>query len=111
MDPTVVCTYRVKRGSEDEFRELLRRHWPTLHRLGLVTDDRSQVFEGAAIAKDGTDQGPFFIEIFTWNDGAWNTAHGHPEVMSIWEPMGALCEERDGRPGMEFPHVRRIELE
>jgi hypothetical protein len=109
MDQTVICTYRVKRGAEGEFRELLRRHWPTLQRLGLVTDEPSQVFEGLAV-KEHHDHAPFFMEIFTWKDGAWNAAHGHPEVMAVWEPMGALCEERGGRPAMEFPHVRRLDL-
>ena len=38
-------------------------------------------------------------------------AHESPEVMAIWEPMGALCEERDGRPSMEVPHVERMKIE
>ena len=38
-----------------------------------------------------------FIELFQWRDGeAVNEAHVLPEVMAVWEPMGALTE------GMEF---------
>jgi hypothetical protein len=29
--------------------------------------------------------------------------------MAIWEPMGNLCEDRDGRPKFEFPHVERLD--
>jgi hypothetical protein len=32
-------------------------------------------------------------------------AHEHPEVLAIWEPMDTLCEQRNGKPNMEFPHV------
>ena len=37
-------------------------------------------------------------------------AHQHPEIADLWERMAPLCEDRDGRPGMEFPHVERIVL-
>ena len=32
------------------------------------------------------------------------------EVMQVWEAMGALVEERDGKPMFEFPHVARVEI-
>ncbi len=41
MPDKVICQYRVTRGKEGAFEELLSKHWPTLHRLGLVTDDPS----------------------------------------------------------------------
>jgi hypothetical protein len=31
--------------------------------------------------------------------------------MQIWEAMGSMVEERDGRPKFEFPHVARVDLE
>lgn len=100
---TVMCTYRVQAGKE-AFMKLLSRHWRPLHRLGLATDDRPLVFKGM-------DPGnkPYFVEIFVWRDGnAPNTAHMNPEVMAVWEPMGALVEERDGEKSIEFPHVQRV---
>jgi len=104
MPNKVICQYRVKRGSETEFEQLLAKHWPTLHKLGLTTDEPSQHFKG-----EEQDNGePIYFEIFDWLDGAVDTAHQHPEVMSIWEPMDALCEGRGGKPNMEFPHVQRI---
>ena len=51
------------------------------------------------------------IEIFEWASlDAARRAHVHPKVSEIWERMGALCEDRGGRPGMEFPHFQLLEL-
>ena len=30
--------------------------------------------------------------------------------MAVWERMAPLCEERLGRPGMEFPHVQPVDV-
>jgi len=101
---TVICHYHVKPGSEKEFEALL--HWPTLKRLGTVTDEPSQIYRGA------DEKGrPMFWEIFHWKSAAaFQKAHTHPDVLAIWEPMDMLCEPRDGRPNMEFPHVERLAL-
>lgn len=105
-EATVICTYRVRSGQEEAFRALLERHWPTLRELGLATAEPPQVFLG----RDSEGR-PTITEIFSWVDAqAPKTAHESPEVMSVWEPMGALCEARDGRPSMEFPHVERMAL-
>ena len=106
-DPiTAICLYRVRSGCEEEFTDLLRRHWPTLQSLGLVTDDEPRHYRGAE--RDGR---PLFVEIFTWaSPESSGHAHEHPDVMAIWEPMDKLTEARDGRPNMEFPHVRSLEL-
>jgi hypothetical protein len=99
---TVICTYRVRSGSEAAFEDLLRRHWTTLHRLGFVTDDRSLVFRRY--------EEPTYVEIFTWVEGGFGQAHEHPDVLAIWEPMEPLLEDRDGQPKWEFPHYRQVEL-
>ena len=57
----VICTYRVKEGAEDQFIELLRRHWPTLHAQGLTTDEPAQAFQG----KDESGK-TYFVEVFSW---------------------------------------------
>jgi hypothetical protein len=101
MANTVICHYRVARGNEKKFEVLLQKHWPTLHDLGLVTEQRSRCFKG-----EEQDNGkPIYFEIFDWLDGAVERAHEHPEVMAIWEPMDRLCERRGEKPNMEFPHV------
>jgi hypothetical protein len=103
---TVICQYRVRPGDEDAFVLLLRRHWPTLSKLGVVTQEPGRAYRGA----DG-DGRPVYYEIFSWrNDAAFERAHSHPDVLAIWEPMDALCEARGGQPNMEFPHVRPLAL-
>jgi len=103
---TVICLYRVKRGNERKFEKLLERHWPTLRALGLATRKRARHFRGAEKAGE-----PLFVEIFEWTSGAASErAHEHPEVAAIWEPMDGLCESREGKPNMEFPHVQPLEI-
>lgn len=103
---TVIATYRVQKAREKEFLELLERHHPTLVELGLATATPPTIYRHV----DGAGA-PTYFEIFTWAKAdAANVAHETPEVMAIWEPMGALVEERDGRPKFEFPHVERVEL-
>jgi hypothetical protein len=99
---TVICTYRVRPADEDRFLALLRRHWTTLHDLGFVTDERSQVLRDV--------EEPTYVEIFTWVEGGFGMAHEHPDVLAIWEPMDPLLEERGGRPKWEFPHYRPADL-
>lgn len=99
---TVICTYRVRPDAEDKFVILLRRHWATLHDLGFVTDEQSQVLRDVGE--------PTYIEIFTWVEGGFERAHEHPDVLAIWEPMDPLLEERGGRPKWEFPHYRPVDL-
>lgn len=98
---TVVCTYRVKADSEAEFRGLLRRHWSTLRELGFVTDTQPLTLRQV-------DQ-PTYLEVFTWVEGGFDQAHEHPDVLTIWEAMDPLLEDRDGQPKWEFPHYVPVE--
>ena len=100
---TVICTYRIKPDAEDEFRSLLRRHWPKLHELGGVTDEPSRIYK--RIDPDDLH----IIEIFTWVEGGMRVAD-HPDVLAIWERMEQLCESRDKRPAMSFPHYEELSI-
>jgi hypothetical protein len=100
---TVVCTYRVRPDAQEQFEALLARHWLTLHTLGLVTDDRSQLLRHT--------EDPTYVEIFTWVDGGFGLAHEHPDVLAIWEQMDPHLEERDGLPKWEFPHYFPLEMD
>ncbi len=100
---TVICTYRVREGSQAAFETLLSKHWQTLHELGFVTGDESLVLRHH---EEST-----YVEIFTWLDGGLDQAHRHPDVLAIWEPMEPLLEDRDGRPKWEFPHYRPVTLD
>jgi hypothetical protein len=102
---TVLCTYHVKQGADAKFIELLEKHWPAMKKLGLAADVPSQIFRG------DEEGGSFFVEVFTWSrPGAAEVAHQTPGVMAIWEPMGNLCEARNGKPPMEFPSVERLTM-
>jgi hypothetical protein len=98
---TVICSYRIRAGEEDRFRGLVDQHWTLLHDLGFVTNDRSQLLRHI-------DE-PTYVEIFTWVEGGFGMAHEHPDVLSIWEQMEPLLEERDSRPKWEFPHYLRLD--
>lgn len=105
----VIATYRVQARRMDEFMGLLRSHYPTLRRLGLVTGTPPVVYRGEEDQREGG--GPIVFEIFEWVDGeAAGTAHQTPEVARIWEAMGAMVERRGGRPDLEFPHVERVDV-
>ena len=112
-DHTVICTHRVKPGAREAFLELLHRHWPTLRDAGLATDTPPMIFESAQSGKPQHDEtGVTFVEIFSWaRADAPGIAHSTPAVMAVWEPMGGLTESRDGRPPMEFPHFRPLEID
>lgn len=110
---TNICTYRVKPGAREKFIALLRKHWPALRAAGLVNDTPALHFEAEVKGNGQNDQtGATFVEIFSWSrPDALQLVHNTPAVMALWEPMGALVEARDGRPGMEFPNCRPLDLD
>jgi len=80
---------------------LLAVHWPALHSAGLVTEQKARVYRGLPSAKPGGEHGAerVYVEIMEWKDAkAPGLAHQTPEVMAVWEPMGAICEELDFPP-------------
>ncbi|MFG0318322.1 MAG: hypothetical protein ACF8XB_13685 [Planctomycetota bacterium JB042] len=105
MTPTtVLCLYRVREGEVDAFASLLATHWPTLHSAGLVTDDPARCWRSAD--REGR---PVMVERFTWKDASMAArAHERPDVLAVWEPMGALCEDRPGASSMEFLDLEPI---
>jgi len=102
-----ICRYKVKPGKEAEMEALLSLHWPALHKAGLATDERARVYKGLPSGRPGDKHGAerTYVEILTWKDqSSPGIAHQTPEVMAIWEPMGALCEE------MDFPAFELMDL-
>lgn len=101
----VHCTYLVKKEKIEALREVLLRHWPTLRRHGLVTEEPARVYFGTCAA------GPFFVEILTWVDeGAPARAYWKDEINEMWSLLFAYTEERNGRPGIEYPAVEMFDL-
>lgn len=102
----VLCTYRVRAGSETEFEALLDRHAPMLRGLGLITEFPTQALRQV---DDGDSNEPLYVEVLEWaSPEAAARASEVPEVIAVWEPMAALCESRGGLPGLEFPTFDRV---
>ena len=83
-------TYRPKPGKANELEVLVLKHWPTLYKLGLTTNQPPQVWR--AIDKDSGQV--YFVEVFQWKDETSSqSAHQSPGVMAIWETMGPILEK------------------
>jgi hypothetical protein len=102
-----ICRYKVKPGKQQEMEKLLAVHWPALRAAGLVTEERARVYRGLPSKKPGGEHGAerIYVEVMTWIDEkSPDLAHQTPEVMAVWEPMGAICEE------MDFPGFELVDL-
>ena len=99
---TVVTTFHVKEGKEDEFAKVLEQAWATYQRLGMVLPKFNLVLRGV----EGVNK-TYFMEIFTWKDHD-APDHAPAEVQTIWARMESLCERRDGHRGIEFTEVQII---
>ena len=89
---TMLCTYRSKKGKEKELLALVKRHWQTLNRAGLVTKEPATVYR----ATDKKSGRVSFVEIFSWRDEETSAlAHQTPAVMAIWEPMGPIMDSME----------------
>jgi hypothetical protein len=96
----VLCIYRVKKGKESEFKQLLAKHGPTLHKAGLTPEGAPKIWRS-----ETRDGGTVFVEMMQWKDeSSSHAAHQMPEVMAVWEPMGSLTE------GMEFLDLQPADL-
>ena len=96
----MLVTYRPKQGQEAALLDLVRKHWPALDRLGLVTKEPARIFR--ATDRQGRTS---FVEMFQWKDAkAPEIAHQTPEVMAVWEPMGRIME------GMDISQIEQLEL-
>jgi G:T-mismatch repair DNA endonuclease (very short patch repair protein) len=103
-DPeTVLVTFHAKAGKEDELAKVLTKAGLAYRKLEMLLPLPRLVVRGA----DGADRA-FFVEVMTWKDH--NTPdHAPEEVKKIWSEMQALCEKRDGRPGIDIQEVHLIQ--
>jgi len=86
--PTLV-TYVPKAGHDDALISLVRAHYPALRELGLASDKPPQLFR----AWDKRTGASSIVEIFEWaTEESSEIAHHTPEVMAVWESMGAHIE-------------------
>jgi hypothetical protein len=85
--------YRPKKGNESGLEAILRKHGPTLRGSGLLTGEPVRLWRAIDIQRQGETQS-YFVETFQWRDEqASDIAHQLPEVMAVWETMGAYIEE------------------
>jgi hypothetical protein len=104
---TVISTYYVRADALGDFHELLRRHWPTLRDLELVSAEAPQYFAGSP----GADGGVPFVEIFEWaSPSAAQQAHTHPAVSAIWERMGEMWVTDGAVPPRSHLAVRALDV-
>lgn len=80
---TVIVAYRAKPGQQAALLDEVRRHVPTLQRLGLATVRAPFVMQ----ASEGV-----LVEVFEWASAtAIARAHEEPEVLALWDRFRALC--------------------
>jgi hypothetical protein len=102
LPETVLTICHVQAGKEKAFEDVLARTWAIYQREHLVEAQPHLLVQGTE--QDGK---PFFAEVFTW------VSHRAPDhapapVQAVWKEMQALCEARQGRPGIDFSEVNII---
>jgi hypothetical protein len=102
MAETVMATFQVKAGMVDRLSLLLDKHFAAITRLGLGSGPKP-----VRLVKD-EPTGPVLYEIFDWNEGGNSQARESLEVKALWGEIDACCESRGGKPGLDFPHVKRL---
>lgn len=96
---SVLVTYHVKPGTEDQFEHVLADVWAFYRRERLVLAHPHLI----ARADDGAGN-TRFVEIFTWVSHK-APEHVPPSVGKLWDQMQSLCEPRNGHPGIEIDEV------
>ena len=92
---TVVCTVKAKPGKEAQLESVMKKHWATIKRLDLVTNDPHTLYR----ADGGT-----FIDIFTWKSGDVPD-HAPAEVLTLWREMN------DAAVKLEIVPVKAVHVE
>ncbi len=93
----VIACYRPRPGMAAALLDTVRRHVPTLQRLGLASDRTPTTLQAA----DGT-----LLEVFEWaSAAAIAAAHSHPEVQAMWAEFDVACEHV---PLSKLPEAQRL---
>jgi len=96
---TVLVTYRVKPGKEQQLAATLSRAWDIYQKERLVFAQPHVIIR----EREEGDKHRF-IEIFTW------VSHDAPDhapdsVKNIWDQMQLVCKTRDGHKGLKGGEV------
>ena len=94
----VIVTYIVKKGHEEEFQRVLRKHWKILRSENLATDQLPFLLRDP-------ENPMVYKEIFEWKSrDSFQKAHQSEKVQKIWKKMTELTVEG----GIEPASFRRI---
>ena len=84
MGQFVIVTFKPLYGKEEELREVVLNHVPTLQSIGLATSRPAYIMK----SKNGT-----IVEVFEWvSQDAIAKAHEHPTVLEMWKKFESACE-------------------
>jgi hypothetical protein len=92
---TVAVTVKAKAGQESNLEAVMKKHWATIRRLDLVTNDPHLLLRG---------KGGLFIDIFTWKSGSIPD-DAPAEVLAIWKEMNEASTK------LEIVEVKRVPVE
>jgi hypothetical protein len=101
-EETVLITYHVAPGKEQELREVLSGIWKVYRRERLVFAEPHVILE----AQDDAGH-KRIVEVFTWVSRS-APDNAPDSVKRLWNRMQACCEQRDGRPGIDGGEVSLI---
>jgi|SRR6478609_4787035 hypothetical protein len=92
---TVLITYHVVPGKEQELTGLLAKAWEVYRQEKLVFAEPHVV-----VQDPGTAEQPRIVEIFTWISPS-SPDHAPESITKLWDQMQRCCERRNGGPGLE----------
>jgi hypothetical protein len=94
----VIITYVVKKGRENEFIRVLRKHWKVLRSEGLTTNQLPFILRDP-------ENPSVFKEIFEWkSQRSFTKAHESEKVQKVWNELMRLTF--DG--GIEAAYFQRM---
>jgi hypothetical protein len=99
---TVLITYHVIPGKEQELQQTLADVWTAYRSADLVFARPHIVVR----EKDGENK-TRFVEVFTWVSQS-APEHVPDSVKKLWDRMQACCEQRNGRPGIDGGEVQLV---
>ena len=92
---TVAVTVKAKPGQESKLESVMKKHWATIKRLDLITNDSHLLLRG---------DGGLFIDIFTWKSASIPD-NAPAEVLTVWKEMNETSTK------LEIMEVKRVRVE
>ena len=99
---TVLSTFRIKDGKEEDFVRTERQTWATYTQHDLVKPNFHVLLRGS------DESGKVvYTELFTWKSHAIPD-HASADVKTLWAQLESECEARGGHRGIEFSEVQIV---